>query len=75
MTYYLPQAAEVADGYAVIETKKIEDPKRLAEVASIIDKLRDAFVHYADGLAEADLGTLDTDLRQIESSLAKDIGH
>lgn len=74
LTYYLPQAAEVAEGYAVIETKRTQDPKRLEDVAAVIDKLEDAFVHFADGLAEADLRSLDTDLKQIEHSLKKDIG-
>ena len=74
MTYYLPKAAELAEGYALVETKKTEEPARLAEIAAIIDKLEQAFVHYADGLTEADLGSLDTDLAEIDKSMNEDIG-
>lgn len=73
LSVYLPQAANVAEGYALVEHKKIVDPKRLDEISAVIDKLQDGFAHYADGLAEAELGALDTDLKSIESSLQKDI--
>ncbi|MBU1174410.1 MAG: 5-bromo-4-chloroindolyl phosphate hydrolysis family protein [Alphaproteobacteria bacterium] len=74
MSFYLPRAAEVAEGYAAIETKKVADPKRLAEIGAVIDRLKDGFTHYADGLTEAELGSLDSDLSEIERSLEKDIG-
>lgn len=73
LSYYLPRAAEVAEGYLVLEAKRAPEPARLAEVKDMIGKLEEAFVHYADGLTEADLGTLDTDLRLINASLKEDM--
>lgn len=74
LTYYLPRAAEVAEGFDILEDARAPDRARLDEVRSVIFKLEDAFVHYADSLAEAELGTLDTDLRLIQASLKEDIG-
>ena len=74
LTYYLPQAAEVAAGYALLEGAHAPDRRRLDEVGAVIAKLQDGFAHYADGLAESELGTLDVDLRLIQASLKEDIG-
>lgn len=74
LSYYLPRAAEVAEGFAVIEAKRVPDPKQLDEVRSVLVKLEDAFVHYADSLADDELGSLDTDLRLIQASLKEDLG-
>jgi hypothetical protein len=74
LAYYLPQAAQVAEAYDVLEDQHTPDPARLAEIRDIIERLETAFAHYADSLAEAELGTLDTDLKLIEASLKEDIG-
>lgn len=74
LSYYLPRAAEVAEGYAVLEDKRAPDPARLIEVAQVIEKLEGAFVHYADSLAEQELGSLDVELRLIQASLKEDLG-
>ncbi|MBB3459536.1 5-bromo-4-chloroindolyl phosphate hydrolysis family protein [Rhizobium sp. BK377] len=74
LSYYLPRAAEVAEGFAVIEAKRAPDVKQLEDVRAVLVKLEDAFVHYADSLVDAELGTLDTDLRLIQASLKEDIG-
>ena len=73
LTYYLPNAVELAQSFALVEAKRIAEPARLKEIAGVIDRLESAFIHYADGLTEAELGTLDADLKQIETSLKKDI--
>ncbi|TPK76058.1 5-bromo-4-chloroindolyl phosphate hydrolase [Mesorhizobium sp. B2-4-18] len=74
LTYYLPQAAEVAEGYATLANRRAPSQVRLANVGAVITKLQDAFVHYADSLADSELGTLDVDLRLIQESLKEDIG-
>ncbi|WP_137929848.1 5-bromo-4-chloroindolyl phosphate hydrolysis family protein [Mesorhizobium comanense] len=74
LTYYVPQAAEVAEGYATLANRRAPSQARLANVGSVIAKLQDAFVHYADSLADTELGTLDVDLRLIQESLKEDIG-
>ncbi|MET3901125.1 5-bromo-4-chloroindolyl phosphate hydrolysis protein [Devosia sp. UYZn731] len=75
LSYYLPRAAEVAEGFAVIEAKRAPDQTQLGEVRSVLVKLEDAFVHYADSLADDELGSLDTDLRLIQASLKEDLRH
>ncbi|HEY4201920.1 MAG TPA: 5-bromo-4-chloroindolyl phosphate hydrolysis family protein [Devosiaceae bacterium] len=74
LSYYLPQAAQVAEAFDVLEDQHAPNPARLREVRRVVEKLEKAFVHYADGLAETELGTLDTDLRLIEASLNEDLG-
>ncbi|QPC93604.1 5-bromo-4-chloroindolyl phosphate hydrolysis family protein [Mesorhizobium sp. INR15] len=74
LTYYVPQAAEVAEGYAALANRRAPNQARLASIGSVVTKLQDAFVHYADSLADSELGTLDVDLRLIQESLKEDIG-
>ncbi|CDX11154.1 5-bromo-4-chloroindolyl phosphate hydrolysis protein [Mesorhizobium sp. ORS 3324] len=74
LTYYVPQAAEVAEGYATLADRRAPNRQRLASVGAVIAKLQDAFAHYADSLADSELGTLDVDLRLIQESLKEDIG-
>ncbi|PBC09247.1 5-bromo-4-chloroindolyl phosphate hydrolysis family protein [Mesorhizobium sp. WSM3859] len=74
LTYYVPQAAEVAEGYATLADRRAPSKQRLATVGAVITKLQDAFVHYADSQADSELGTLDVDLRLIQESLKEDIG-
>ena len=40
----------------------------------LIDRLDDAFTHYAANLREADLGNLDIELKLLKSSLDEDLG-
>jgi len=74
LSYYLPRAAEIVEGYRGIEQKRMPEPERLTEINAVIVKLEDAFVHYADGLVDAELGTLDVDLKLIQASLKEDLG-
>lgn len=73
LSYYLPKAADISEGYVVLERKRSPNPDRVGEVTKVIQKLEDAFVHYADSLAETELGTLDVDLRLLEASLKEDL--
>jgi 5-bromo-4-chloroindolyl phosphate hydrolysis protein len=74
LSYYLPRAAEVSEGFAALEDKRAPDQKRLGEVGEVIGKLEDAFVHYADSLVDNELGSLDIDLKLIQQSLKEDLG-
>jgi 5-bromo-4-chloroindolyl phosphate hydrolysis protein len=75
LSYYLPRATEVAEGFATIEGKRSPDTARLQEVRTVIVKLEEAFVHYSDSLVDDELGSLDTDLRLIQASIKEDLGH
>jgi 5-bromo-4-chloroindolyl phosphate hydrolysis protein len=74
LSYYLPRAAEVSEGYAALEDKRAPDTTKLKEVGDVIGKLEDAFVHYADSLVDNELGSLDIDLKLIQQSLKEDLG-
>ncbi|WP_117191363.1 5-bromo-4-chloroindolyl phosphate hydrolysis family protein [Rhizobium terrae] len=73
LSYYLPRAAEVAEGFAMVEAKRAPDSKQLQDVGDVLAKLEDAFVHYADSLIEEQLDSLNTDLRLIQASLKEDL--
>lgn len=74
LTYYLPAASDVAQGYGVLERRRQPAPARLAQAEAVIAKLEDAFSHYADSLLDADLEGLDVELRLVESALKDDLG-
>jgi 5-bromo-4-chloroindolyl phosphate hydrolysis protein len=74
LSYYIPRAAEVAEGYALLEDRHAPDAAKLTEVGGVIEKLEGAFVHYADSLADSELGSLDVDLKLIQASLKEDLG-
>lgn len=73
LSYYIPRAAEMAEGFAVLEAKRAPDAGKLEEMRGILVKLDDAFVHYSDSLVDDKLGELDTDLRLLQASLKEDI--
>ena len=73
LTYYLPRAADIAEAYAVLE-KGTRDTTRIATTGEMIDRLDDAFTHYAANLQEADLGNIDIELKLLKSSLDEDLG-
>ena len=74
LTYYLPRAADIAEAYAVLETSGKRDTTRITATGETIDRLDDAFTHYAANLQEADLGNLDIELKLLKSSLDEDLG-
>lgn len=74
LTYYLPRAADIAEAYAVLEKSGKRDTSRMSATGDLIDRLDEAFTHYAANLQEADLGNLDIELKLLKSSLDEDIG-
>lgn len=73
LSYYLPRAAELAEGFAAVEAKRAPDSRQLQDVGGVLVKLEDAFVHYADSLVDEQLEGLNTDLRLIQASLKEDL--
>jgi 5-bromo-4-chloroindolyl phosphate hydrolysis protein len=72
--YYLPQAAEVADGYNMVQGKRIPDQKRAGEMRDMIGKLGTAFSKFSDSLVDADLKGIDVELKLLEATLKDDMG-
>jgi 5-bromo-4-chloroindolyl phosphate hydrolysis protein len=73
LSYYVPQAAQLAEGFATIEAKRAPEPGKLEEMRGVLVKLDEAFIHYSDSLVDDKLGELDTDLRLLQASLKEDI--
>ncbi len=72
--YYLPKAAEVADGYSMVQSKRIPDQKRAGELRDMIGKLDTAFSRFSDSLVDADLKGIDVELKLLEATLKDDMG-
>lgn len=73
LTYYLPRAADLAEGMVVVEGLKAGDPKRRADLEDMLGKLDHAFTYYSDSFAQAELDVLDVELKLIARSLSEDI--
>ncbi len=73
MTYYLPRAAELAETYGDLERRSGDHGARLSELAQLFAQMETAFLHYADKVLEADLVTLDAELRVLRQSLEQDL--
>jgi hypothetical protein len=74
LTYYLPRAADLAAAYAALEQSLAPDAARMAATAELIDRLDVAFTRYAANLQDADLDTLDIELKLLKRSLDEDLG-
>jgi len=74
LTYYLPRSAEIAEGLGIVERQRTPDHMRLAEIEATLTKLDQAFTFYADSFAQAELDTLDVELKLLGRSLAEDLG-
>lgn len=73
LTFYAPKAAEIADGYAEIESSPRPDSARLTRTAESLKKLDDAWAHFSDKLAEPDRTNLDIELDVLDQSLKSDM--
>jgi 5-bromo-4-chloroindolyl phosphate hydrolysis protein len=74
LTYYLPRSAEIAEGLSVVEKQRNVDPGRQGQIEAILGKLDQAFVFYADSLSQAELDTLDVELKLMSRALSEDLG-
>lgn len=73
LSYYLPRAADLAEGMVVVEGLKAGDPKRRADLEDMLGKLDHAFTYYSDSFAQAELDVLDVELKLLARSLSQDI--
>jgi hypothetical protein len=74
LTYYLPRSAEIAEGLKIVEGQRRPDSKRQVEIEATLTRLDQAFTFYADSFAQAELDTLDVELKLIGRALADDLG-
>jgi 5-bromo-4-chloroindolyl phosphate hydrolysis protein len=74
LTYYLPRAAEIAEACGTLERSLVPDQARITATGELIDRLDVAFTRYAASLQDAELDTLDIELKLLKSSLDEDLG-
>lgn len=73
LTFYLPNAASVAEGWRALENKSDPSPERVRETRQTMAQLNDAFTRFADDLHEPQLQTLDLDLKVLNDALRQDL--
>lgn len=74
LAYYLPSAAEIAEGYRALENQRTPDPARLAQTEDMISRLQNAFENYADSMMEDEIQSLDLEMKMLEKNLKEDLG-
>jgi hypothetical protein len=69
LTYYLPAAVRLADGYRVLERANDPDRERVRATETMIGRLDQVFGRYADRLSQEEVEGLDVELRLLENSI------
>ena len=72
-TFYLPNAASVAEGWRVLENKPQPEHVLSMQTRETVAALNDAFSRFAEEMHEPKLQTLDLDLRVLNNALKQDL--
>ena len=73
LTFYLPNAASVAEGWRALENKHTPAPETEMQTRETMAALNDAFGRFADEAHAPQLQTLDLDLKVLRDSLKADL--
>ena len=73
LTFYLPNAASLAEGWRTLETRSSPSPERIAQTRETMQALGDAFGKFADQAAAPQLQALDLDLKVLNDALKADL--
>ena len=73
LTFYLPTAASLAEGWRALEERRTPAADRAAQTRQTMRALNDAFSHFADDLSEPQMQTLDLDLKVLNDALKSDL--
>jgi 5-bromo-4-chloroindolyl phosphate hydrolysis protein len=73
LTFYLPNAASVAEGWRTLESRAAPSPERIAQTREVMQGLSQAFAKYADAVTEPELQALDIDLKVLKDALKSDL--
>ena len=73
LTFYLPNAASLAEGWIALESRTHPSPERMEQTRSTMKSLGDAFAKFADDVAEPQLQALDLDLKVLNDALKSDL--
>jgi hypothetical protein len=69
LTYYLPAAVRLGEGYRVLETANRPDQARLTATGSMITQLDTVFARHADRLSAPEIDGLDVELKLLTDAI------
>lgn len=73
LTFYLPNAASIADGWVALEGRAMPSPERMAQTGATLRSLNEAFAKFSDDMVEPQMQTLDIDLKVVNDALKSDL--
>jgi hypothetical protein len=74
LTYYLPAAARLGEGMAVLEAANRPDRARIAATQAMIGRLDEVFARHADKVSTPELDGLDVELRLLDGAIRSEEG-
>jgi len=73
LTFYLPNAASIAEGWQTLERNASLSPERVAQTRDVMGALGDAFKKFASDADAPELQELDLNLKVVKDSLKADL--
>jgi 5-bromo-4-chloroindolyl phosphate hydrolysis protein len=73
LTFYLPNAAAVAQGWQTLEGNSNPSPQRMTQTREVMGALKDAFAKFENDADAPELSELDLNLKVIKDSLKADL--
>ena len=73
LTFYLPNAASIAEGWVALEGRATPSPERMAQTGATLRALNEAFAKFSDNMVEPQMQTLDIDLKVVNDALKADL--
>jgi 5-bromo-4-chloroindolyl phosphate hydrolysis protein len=73
LTFYLPNAASIAEGWETLERNADPSPQRIAQTRDVMTALNDAFTKFATEADAPELQDLDLSLKLVKDSLKADL--
>ncbi len=73
LTFYLPTAASLAEGWRTLEERRTPAPERAEQTRQTMRTLNEAFSRFADDLTAPQMQTLDLDLKVLNDALKSDL--
>jgi 5-bromo-4-chloroindolyl phosphate hydrolysis protein len=73
LTFYLPNAASLAEGWVALEGRALPSPERMTQTGQTLRALNQAFAKFSDDMAEPQMQTLDVDLKVVNDALKSDL--
>jgi hypothetical protein len=73
MTFYLPNAASLAEGWRALEGRALPSSERERQTRETMTALNEAFDRFGDQLVQPQVQTLDLDLKVLNDALKTDL--